>query len=75
MEKLNLKKDCYLFVTFKTACDEETATYRTERSVEVKTHDDGKQYYHVLVHERDCIVEIWLLCERWHIVSIKNATY
>lgn len=75
MKKLNLKKDSYLFITLKTVCDEESEVVKTNRSVDIETHEDGNKYYHLMACWDNCEMEVWFPCYRWHIASIENAEY
>ena len=75
MERLDLRKDHYLFITLKTVCDEESEVIRTNRAIEIEMHDDGNKYIHIIACMPYCETEVWYPCYRWHIDKIENAEW
>lgn len=74
-EKLDLRKNHYLFITFKNFRECLTRVFRTNRPVAIQLVGNGKEAFHVVDCGPYSSCEYWLYCECWTIVEIKNAEW
>ena len=74
-ERLPLRKDHYLFITFRKRDDGQTRTYRTDKPVRLELMDDGKEAYHVVDCGPYSYCDYWLFSECWTLTQIEEAEW
>ena len=74
-EKLPLRKDNYLLITFKAHDGKREVYYRTNRPVRIETMGNGKPSYHVVQCDIYTYCDYWLDCDYWTLTQIESAEY